>query len=78
MPDRILYTSLSPVPNKPVHGLLETGRTIRTKRVAVMTESVIAHPLWGPQTGYFVTTISGSRYTVLVLPVAAFRIWRFA
>ena len=77
MQDQIVYTSRSvpPVLNKPVHGLLETGRSIRTNRIVAMTESAVTRKLFGSDTGYFVTTASGSRYTLIVLPVAALLAW---
>jgi hypothetical protein len=75
MPEPTIYTFLPPILNKPVHGLLETGRTIRTNRIVIMEESRGAHALLGPGSGYFVTTSSGSRHNLIVLPVSAFQTW---
>ena len=75
MPDPTIYTFLPPILNKPVHGLLESGRTIRTQRLAMITENIVASGLPAQQTGYFVTTANGSRYTLIVLPVSAFHAW---
>ena len=75
MPDKTIYTFFPPVLNKPVHGLLESGRTIHTQRLAMITENIVASSLPAQQTGYFVTTANGSRYTLIVLPVSAFHAW---
>ena len=75
MQDQIIYTFIPPVLNKPVHGLLETGRSIRTNRIVAMTESAVTHTLFASDTGYFVITASGSRYALIVLPVAALLSW---
>ena len=75
MPDKTIYTFFPPVLNQPVHGLLESGRTIRTQRLAIITENIVANNLPAQQTGYFVTTANGSRYTLIVLPVSAFHAW---
>ena len=75
MPDPIIYTFLPPILNKPVHGLLETGRIIRTNRIVMLEESQVTHTLLGPGSGYFATTASGSRYTLIVLPVSALKAW---
>ena len=71
MPDPTLYTFLPPVLNKPVHGMLETGQTIRTSRIVILEASRVADTLLGAGSGYFVTTSSGSHYTLIVLPVSA-------
>jgi hypothetical protein len=39
MPDPIIYSFIPPILNKPVHGLLETGRTIRTSKIVMLEES---------------------------------------
>jgi hypothetical protein len=75
MPNPTIYTFLPPVLNQPVHGLLETGRTIRTNRIVMLEESQVVQKLLGPESGYFVTTASGSRYTLIVLPVSALKAW---
>jgi hypothetical protein len=75
MPDPIIYTFLPPILNQPVHGLLETGRTIRTNRIVMLEESRVAHTLLGSGSGYFATTASGSRYTLIVLPISALKAW---
>jgi hypothetical protein len=75
MPNTTIYTFIPPILNKPVHGLLETGRTIRTNRIVMLEESQVAHTLLGSGSGYFVTTASGSRYTLIVLPVSALKAW---
>ena len=75
MPEPTIYTFLPPILNKPVRGLLETGQTIRTNRIVIMEESRVAHALLGPGSGYFVTTSSGSRYNLIVLPVSDFQYW---
>lgn len=75
MPDPILYTFLPPILNQPVHGLLETGRTLRTNRIVMLEKSQVAHTLLGSGSGYFVTTASGSRYTLIVLPISALKAW---
>lgn len=75
MQDQIIYTFIPPVLNKPVHGLLETGRSIRTNRIVAMTESAVTHTLFASDTGNYLTTSSGSRYTLIVLPVAALLAW---
>lgn len=75
MPEPTIYTFHPPIINKPVRGLLETGQTIRTNRIVIMEESRVAHALLGPGNGYFVTTASGLRYNLIVLPVSAFQAW---
>lgn len=75
MPEPTIYTFLPPILNKPVRGLLETGQTIRTNRVVIMEESRVAQAILGPGSGYFVTTSSGSRYNLIVLPVSALQSW---
>jgi hypothetical protein len=75
MPDTTLYTFLPPSLNKPVHGLLMSGQTTRTRRIAIIEASVTVHSPFGSQSGYFVTTTRGNRYTLIVLPVSAFHAW---
>jgi hypothetical protein len=75
MQDQFIYTFLPPVLNKPVHGLLETGRSIRTNRIVAMTESAVTRKLFGSDTGHFVTTASGSRHNLIILTVAALLAW---
>lgn len=75
MPNQIIYTFLPPILNKPVHGLLETGRTIRTSKIVMLEESRTADTLFGRGSGYFVTTSSGSRYALIILPMSAFKAW---
>ncbi len=75
MPDPIIYTFLPPILNKPVHGLLETGRTIRTSKIVMLEESRTADTLFGRGSGWFVTTSSGSRYALILLPMSAFKAW---
>lgn len=75
MPNPTIYTFFPPMLNKPVRGLLETGQTIHTNRIVMIEESRVAHTLLGPGSGYFVTTSSGSHYTLIILPVSAFKAW---
>lgn len=75
MPNPIVYTFLPPMLNQPVHGLLETGRTIRTRRIVVLEEGRVAQASPDPGNSYFATTSSGSRYTLIVLPVSALKAW---
>jgi hypothetical protein len=75
MPDPIIYTFLHPILNKPVHELLETGRTIRTSKIAVLEESRTVDTLFGHDSGWFITTASGSRYALILLPMSAFKAW---
>lgn len=75
MPDPTIYTFIPPVLNKPVRGLLDSGQTIRTNRIVMLEESTTARTLFGPHTGYFATTASGRRYTLIVLPVSALHAW---
>jgi hypothetical protein len=75
MPETTIYTFQSPVLNQPVLGLLETGRNIRTSKIVMLEESQVADTLRGPGSGYFITTKSGSRYNLIVLPVSAFQAW---
>ena len=75
MPDPIIYSFLPPILNKPVHGLLETGRTIRTSKIVMLEESRTADTLFGRGSGYFVTSSNGSRYTLIILPLSALKAW---
>ena len=75
MPDTTIYTFSPPTLNKPVHGLFSSGKTIRTRRIVMLEASVTVHSPFGSQSGYFVTTIRGNRYTLIVLPVSALRAW---
>jgi len=75
MPNKTIFSFLPPSLNKPVHGLLETGCTIRTSKIVMLEESRVADTLFGPGSGYFVTTSSGSRYTLIILPVSALKAW---
>jgi hypothetical protein len=75
MPNQTIYTFLPPILNKPVHGLLETGHTIRTSRIVILEESRVAYTLLGSGNGWFITTSSGSRYTLILLPISAFKAW---
>ncbi len=75
MPNQTIYSFLPPSLNKPVHGLLETGRTIRTSKIVMLEESRVADTLFGSGSGYFVTTASGSHYTLIILPVSALKAW---
>ena len=75
MPDPIIYSFLPPVINKPVHGLLETGRTIRTSKIVILEESRASGALFGYGSGYFITTARGSRYALVLLPMSAFKAW---
>jgi hypothetical protein len=75
MQDQIVYTFIPPVPNKPVLKLRETGRSIRSNRIVAMTESAVTRKLCGSDTGHFVTTASGSRHNLIILPVAALLAW---
>ena len=75
MPDKTIYTFFLPALNQPVHGLLESGRTIHTHRLAIITENTLTGTLPAQQTSYFVTTANGSRYTLIVLPVSEFHAW---
>ena len=61
MLDQIVHTFALSVLNKPVHEMFDTGHSIRTKRITVMTESAATCKMPGSDTGYFVTTASGSR-----------------
>ena len=60
MQDQIIYTFMPPVLNKPVHGLLKTDRSIRANRIVALTEIAVTRQLLGSDTGYFVTTATGS------------------
>lgn len=75
MPDQTIYSFLPPILNKPVHGLLETGRTIRTSKIVMLEEIRAADTLFGRGSGYFITTASGSRYTLIILPLSALKAW---
>ncbi|MEI7846280.1 MAG: hypothetical protein WCK35_10795 [Chloroflexota bacterium] len=75
MQDQFICKFIPPALNKPVHEMLDTGRSIRTNRIVAMTESAVTHTLFASDTGYFVFTASGSRYALIVLPVAALLSW---
>jgi hypothetical protein len=75
MPNQTIYSFLPPILNQPVHGLLETGRTIRTSKIVMLEESRVADTLFGPGSGYFITTSNGSHYTLIILPVSALKAW---
>ncbi len=75
MQDQFICTFISPALNKPVHEMLDTGRSIRTNRIVAMTESAVTHTLFASDTGNYVTKASGSRYALIVLPVAALLTW---
>jgi len=75
MPEPTIYTFQPPVLNKPVLGLFDTGQAIRTSKIVMLEESRIAQALLGAGSGYFITTQSGSRYNLIILPVSAFQSW---
>jgi hypothetical protein len=75
MPNQTIYSFLPPVLNQPVHGLLETGRTIRTSKIVMLEESRTADTLFGHGSGWFITTSNGSRYTLILLPMSALKAW---
>ncbi len=75
MPDPLIYTFIPPTLNKPVHGLLETGRTIRTSKIVMLEESRTADTLFGHGSSWFITTSSGFRYTLILLPLSALKAW---
>ncbi len=75
MPDPTIYTFVHPVLNKPVRGLLESGQSIRTSRIVMLEESATVRTLFGPHTGYFATSASGRRYSLIVLPVSVLHAW---
>jgi len=75
MPDQFIHKFLPPILNKPISCLLETGRSIHTHRIVTLSESAVTCKLFGSNTGHFINTEFGFRYTQIILSVAALLAW---